>query len=309
MSTNEPMSLAQAMVVCDQASPMPAVASAALRTLRGELLPHLAYEKFVEDYWRGRRAGDYGRTGEDYHEDLRDLFIMTTGLGGEAGEVQELIKKAVRGRYEPDRRELALELGDVLYYLTKLAHRYGLTLADLRRINREKLEARRQGGKDAYTATNVVLNAQPVDWERLVASFPPSVAQDLRRAAGFLEGTEDADSVITDEEARRIATVLRALAAAGVARVEAAASSSVRAETPLSPRDAMALGVRVPAGDPSPANGEIYAGELEDLRAVAEQGRRLRATAPVDDDFPRVMEEFDLALGRYQLAKKAVGRG
>lgn len=36
--------------------------------------------------------------------------------------------------------------------------------------------------------------------------------------------------------------------------------------------------------------------ELEKLRAVFDAGKRLRATAPVDDDFPSIMHAFDIAL-------------
>ena len=212
-----------ALVVCDQLSPMPNVAHEALLTLRTELVPHLGYEKFVADYWRGRRredpeapvAADGHATSEvSLVENLRDLFIMSVGLGGETGEVQELLKKHVRDGHI-DVRALALELGAVLYYLTKIAQRYGLTLATLKRLNREKLEARREGGKGAYTAASVVLDLPATDWTAVMRLQPSSVAKDLRRAASFVDGTDPECNVVDEPEAARLAQVLRELARAG----------------------------------------------------------------------------------------------
>ena len=225
------MPLHQALVICDQVSPMPSVAHEALITLRTELVPHVGYEKFVADYWRGRRREDpeapvaaegsatyvLRDPDKEAREDLRDLFIMAVGLGGEAGEVQELLKKHVRDGHI-DRRNLALELGDVLYYLTKIAQRYGITLGTLKRLNREKLEARRQGGKSAYTAANVMLDQPAADWAQVVASSPSNTIKDLRRAASFIDGTDPECNVVDEAEAARLADVLRELARAGEGR-------------------------------------------------------------------------------------------
>jgi NTP pyrophosphatase (non-canonical NTP hydrolase) len=72
---------------------------------------------------------------------LRELFIMAVGIGGEAGEVQELLKKHVRDGREI-RDDLLLELGDVLHYLTRIAHQFGFTLDQVMTANRDKIEAR-----------------------------------------------------------------------------------------------------------------------------------------------------------------------
>ena len=72
---------------------------------------------------------------------LRELFIMAVGIGGEAGEVQELLKKHVRdGREIHD--DLRLELGDVLHYLTRIAAQFGMTLEEIMLANQEKIERR-----------------------------------------------------------------------------------------------------------------------------------------------------------------------
>jgi NTP pyrophosphatase (non-canonical NTP hydrolase) len=73
---------------------------------------------------------------------LRDKFIMTVGLGGEAGEVQEILKKEVRdGRF--DREDLVLEVGDVLHYLTIICHAHNITLGEVITANVMKANERR----------------------------------------------------------------------------------------------------------------------------------------------------------------------
>lgn len=67
------------------------------------------------------------------------------GLVGEAGEVSEKIKKWHRDGVL-DRLAVALECGDVLYYLTRIANSMGYTLAQIEELNRDKLTSRKQRG-------------------------------------------------------------------------------------------------------------------------------------------------------------------
>lgn len=87
------------------------------------------------------------------------------GLAGEAGEVydevyllrkacaaNEALKKIVRNKETPsygtvDTTNLKSELGDVMWYLTKIALMNGLTVRDIVEFNIEKLEDRRKNGK------------------------------------------------------------------------------------------------------------------------------------------------------------------
>ena len=72
------------------------------------------------------------------------------GLAGEAGEVCEQIKKAIRddGGQITDKRRRALrkELGDVLWYVAALSSELGLEMGDIARANVEKLADRQQRG-------------------------------------------------------------------------------------------------------------------------------------------------------------------
>jgi len=92
------------------------------------------YQEWVEKNWNRRRTPVDGNP-------LRDLYIMGLGIGGEAGEVQELLKKHVRDGRQID-EDLLLELGDVLHYLTRIASYFGIHLLQVMTANRQKIDAR-----------------------------------------------------------------------------------------------------------------------------------------------------------------------
>ena len=72
-----------------------------------------------------------------------DLAVMTLGLCGEAGEVSEPIKKLIRGTHpDLDLDALALELGDVLHYLTAIANHFKIDLEEIIEMNVDKLTHR-----------------------------------------------------------------------------------------------------------------------------------------------------------------------
>lgn len=74
---------------------------------------------------------------------FKDDFVMTVGLGGETGEVLEVLKKQVRdGKFK--KKDLIKELGDVQYYLTMIAYRHGISLREIWDTNRKKLIGRKR---------------------------------------------------------------------------------------------------------------------------------------------------------------------
>jgi len=77
----------------------------------------------------------------------RDLAIMGLGIGGEAGEVQERIKKDIRD-HTPDREGILKELGDVIFYAVTIARYYGYKPSNILRANYEKLVSRRERGTE-----------------------------------------------------------------------------------------------------------------------------------------------------------------
>lgn len=78
------------------------------------------------------------------------LSYVTLGLTGEAGEIANKVKKILRDKggnvTSDDRTELSKELGDVLWYLTRLADEIGYPLEDIAQRNVDKLRSRKERG-------------------------------------------------------------------------------------------------------------------------------------------------------------------
>ncbi|MGW6151040.1 nucleoside triphosphate pyrophosphohydrolase family protein [Bacillus mycoides] len=81
----------------------------------------------------------------------------TLGLTGEAGEVADIVKKAIYhghgfqpshcpGEEDANTYKLALELGDIMYYVSIMAHELGYTLQDIAEMNIAKLAKRYPDG-------------------------------------------------------------------------------------------------------------------------------------------------------------------
>lgn len=102
---------------------------------------------------------DFTATTDKTGSDLNTIL----GLGGELGEIMEKVKKVTRDvngvwpfgvsevnfdrDFIPDERaELAKEIGDVLWYASRLADRLGYRLGDIVRMNVEKLTSRKDRG-------------------------------------------------------------------------------------------------------------------------------------------------------------------
>ena len=79
--------------------------------------------------------------------ELAALSYLALGLNGEAGEVADEVKKAIRndGRISEARRAKILEeIGDVLWCVTRIAIEFDTPLAEIARANVDKLEKRQQ---------------------------------------------------------------------------------------------------------------------------------------------------------------------
>ena len=76
-----------------------------------------------------------------------NVFMYSVlGLNGEAGEVAEIVKKMIRDKgkqlSEEDRQHLLKELGDILWYLSKVASKLEFSLEDVAKANLLKLKER-----------------------------------------------------------------------------------------------------------------------------------------------------------------------
>ena len=78
-------------------------------------------------------------------------WVYALGLTGEAGELADKIKKVYRDKCgvfkQEERNEIAKELGDVLWYLTRLGATLGFSLEQIAAMNIEKLADRAKRGK------------------------------------------------------------------------------------------------------------------------------------------------------------------
>lgn len=83
------------------------------------------------------------------------LLDWAMGLGGESGEVLDLLKHAICHKdSELDKMELAKELGDVLWYVSAIATTCKIDLADIASLNRAKLQHRYNRGYSVENSAN-----------------------------------------------------------------------------------------------------------------------------------------------------------
>ena len=97
---------------------------------------------------------DYEEEAMDYAVYGDDIIYPAFGLVSEAGEVADKIKKVMRDEEvelpfnltADQRRAIAKELGDVLWYVTALAGDLGYALEDIATMNIDKLRDRKDRG-------------------------------------------------------------------------------------------------------------------------------------------------------------------
>lgn len=91
-------------------------------------------------------------------DEFQDTLHWVLGINGEAGEVAEKVKKIIRDKRghisEDDKKELAKELGDVLWYIAVFAKQLGFSLDTIAQDNLDKLKSRQQRGKLSGSGDN-----------------------------------------------------------------------------------------------------------------------------------------------------------
>ena len=80
-----------------------------------------------------------------------NLWHMATGIGGEAGEVEDAIKKHVIYQKPLDVENVKEELGDLLFYMSNLMQSVGLSFEEVLQHNVDKLSVRYSSGKYSNT--------------------------------------------------------------------------------------------------------------------------------------------------------------
>lgn len=81
---------------------------------------------------------------------VADLMLLNgaLGLGGESGEVEDIVKKFIFQGHPLDKAHIAKELGDVAWYLAVAAYSIGYTLEEVLQMNIDKLKERYPDGFD-----------------------------------------------------------------------------------------------------------------------------------------------------------------
>ncbi|MDA1867346.1 MULTISPECIES: nucleoside triphosphate pyrophosphohydrolase family protein [Bacillus cereus group] len=107
------------------------------------------------------------RTWNTNHDFGGRVLNAALGLTGEAGEVADVVKKAIfhghgfdpahcPGEEEGNTHKIALELGDILYYISIMSHEMGYTLEDIAQMNISKLATRYPDGFSREASQNRV---------------------------------------------------------------------------------------------------------------------------------------------------------
>lgn len=98
----------------------------------------------IDEYQKmAKVSAEYPNAGSNY-------IYPVLGLAGEAGEVCEKIKKLQRDEgsniTEKFKKDLTLELGDVLWYVSQIAGEFGIPLEEVALENIAKLRSRKKRG-------------------------------------------------------------------------------------------------------------------------------------------------------------------
>lgn len=79
------------------------------------------------------------------------VIYPALGITGEAGECSDKVKKIIRDNHgefaDEKKREIAKEIGDVLWYCAVLAHDIGYTFEEIGEMNVDKLRSRKERNK------------------------------------------------------------------------------------------------------------------------------------------------------------------
>ena len=106
------------------------------------------------------------RTAPEGYTHRENVIHASLGIGGEAGEVLDHVKKAAFSNRSLDHDHLVAEVGDLMWYLNLLVASPGTTWGHVLSVNVAKLETRYKGGKfDSDLSLNRDLAAEKAAME------------------------------------------------------------------------------------------------------------------------------------------------
>ena len=89
-------------------------------------------------------------------EDLSVIRLLEglMGLSGESGEVTDILKKVLFQGHKLNRNHIALELGDICWYIALASDAIGYDLETIMQMNIDKLKARYPNGFEVKRSVN-----------------------------------------------------------------------------------------------------------------------------------------------------------
>ena len=88
------------------------------------------------------------------NKSMQGILQGVMGLNGEVGEAIDIVKKALFQGHDLDNHHLALELGDVAWYVAQAADALGYDLETILQMNIDKLKRRYPDGFDSKQSIN-----------------------------------------------------------------------------------------------------------------------------------------------------------
>ena len=81
---------------------------------------------------------------------IAEAITAALGLSGEAGELNDMLKKHIFHGHELETLHVKKELGDILWYVALMCSAFGFSLDDVMQTNIDKLKARYPEGFSEY---------------------------------------------------------------------------------------------------------------------------------------------------------------
>lgn len=103
----------------------------------------------LDDY--SKKALTTLSTDYEYGDVTSQMMGQVLGLSDESGEVLGKFKKLLRDKKgvltNDDKKEIAKELGDILWYVNSVSNLLGYSLDQVAEMNLDKLDSRKQRGQ------------------------------------------------------------------------------------------------------------------------------------------------------------------
>lgn len=119
--------------------------------------------------------------GNEAKANRKEVLVPLLGLSGEVGELLAEYKKYLRDEqgYELFEERIKEELGDIMWYMTNVATKFHLELAEVARWNLEKIGARwGEAGQSLRSPAGYCFDAAYPEGERLPRRFAVSIQDD-----------------------------------------------------------------------------------------------------------------------------------